>query len=305
MWFGRMSKQLQGTGNGVQRLNRRDVLGGMATVGAGAAGFATMTQRGSAGALTGGCVDDWPSATDTRIELDDDEPSVSDDLPDSGAVVVYVHGLFGDDLLDSVDINGANQAAALDEALSEEGVDRPTIAAMWNSSTTWSIAKRRADDAGETLATWLKENRDEYDSVTLVAHSLGARVTLVALSELVDTDVTVDSVALLGGAVNPDTVCEEYKDGIEASVSETVYNYHSEDDGIVCNIYAIREFTSAVGCGGADCSGGWFSSGSDRPENYEEVDLTGEVTAHCDFFKPDELEPGEGNAVSELVERQL
>ncbi len=297
-----MSKQ-QGAGNGEQQLNRRDVLGGMATVGAGAAGLAATSEPGSAGALTGGCIDDWPAATDDRIQLADDEPAVSADIPDSGDVVIYVHGLFGDDLLDSVDINGANQAAALDNALSEEGIEQPTIAAMWNSSTTWTVAKWRADDAGETLAMWLEANRSDYNSVTLVAHSLGVRVTLVALSELADTDVTVDSVALLGGAVNPDTVCEEYKDGIESSVSETVYNYHSEDDGIVCNIYAIREFTSAVGCGGADCSGGWFSSGSDRPDNYEEVDLTGEVTAHCDFFKPDSLESG--TAVGELVDRQL
>jgi|GEM_PF-4105591 len=300
-----MRNNLQGNGNEEQQLNRRDILGGMATVGAGAAGLAATSDRGSAGALTGGCVDNWPGATDKRIELSDNEPITTDEIPESGDIVLYVHGLFGDDLLDSVDINGANQAAALDDALSEQGVEQPTIAAMWNSSTTWSVAKWRADDAGETLAAWLEANRENYDSVTLVAHSLGTRVTLVALSELAETDITVDSVGLLGGAVDPDTICDNYKDGIEASVSGPVYNYHSEDDGIVCNIYAIREFTSAVGCGGADCSGGWFSTGSDRPENYEDVDLTGEVTGHCDFFKSNAVGPETGNAVDELVDRQF
>ncbi len=300
-----MQQNEHNVGNREQQPKRREVLAGVAAVGAGTAGLHTATNRGSAGALTGGCVADWPAATDKRIELSDDEPEATDGVPQEGDVVLYIHGLFGDDLLDSVDINGANQAAALAEALSEEGLDRPTIAGMWNSSTTWSVAKWRADDAATTLASWLEENRDNYDSLTLIAHSLGARVTLGALSELKASAVTVSSVGLLGGAVNPDSICEEYKDGIEESVSGTVYNYHSEDDGIVCNLYAIRELTSAVGCGGADCSGGWFSTGSDLPENYEDVDLSGEVTAHCDFFKSEAVGPETGNAVEELVERQF
>ena len=278
----------------------------MTVAGAAAVGVTASNGTAEAGVLTGGCAtSDWPAATDDRIEIDGNSPVERGEIPAWGDLVIYVHGLFGDDLLDSIDINGANQAAALDQALSEQGVHTPVVAAMWNSSTTWTVAKSRADSAGETLAQWLEANRWRYGSVTLVAHSLGARVTLTALSELAGTGVTVDSVALLGGAVDPDTACEDYYHGIETSVTGSVYNYHSGDDGIVCTVYAIREFGSAIGCNGSDCSGGWFSDDGELPTNFEDVDLTGDVTGHCNFLKPESMDFDDESAVPDIIERQF
>ncbi len=172
---------------------------------------------------------------------------------------------------------------------------------MWDSTTSWTPAKWNAEDAGETLAIWLENNYHKYDSVKILAHSLGSRVTLTALNEL--ENVTVDSVGLLGGAVDPDSICDEFKDGIEQNVDK-VYNYHSENDGIVCNIYAVRELGSGIGCGGADCeSGWWFWSEDESLDNFTDVDVTDDVHGHCNYYKPDSME--EGNCVQEIIDRQL
>lgn len=289
-------------------LSRRDVLRGATAAGAGMTGAMAATGSAKGGTLTGGCLTDWPEEIEQRVDIAGDQPVESGGVPDSGDLVLYVHGLFSQDILDSININGANQATALRQALAAEYADRPgtppqVVATMWNSTTTWTAAKWRADDAGETLAAWLDANAETYDSLTIVAHSLGARVTLTALNEV--TEATVDSVALLGGAVDPETVCNEYKTGIESNVDGGVFNYHSGDDTIVCNIYALREWTSAVGCDGKDCSGGWFSSGTEPPENYTGVDVTGQVLGHCYYYRPGTEEFDGDNCVGDIVENQL
>lgn len=299
--------QHKDTNEGVS-MSRRDVLRGATAVGAGMTGATAATGGAQGGSLTGGCLTDWPTESDRRIDVSGDDPAESATVPDSGDLLLYVHGLFGEDLLDSVNINGANQATALRQALEDEFEDREgsvpeTAVAMWDSTTTWTVAKWRADGAGRTLAQWLDRNEGRYDSITLVGHSLGARVILSALNSV--STATVDSVALLGAAVNPDTICEEYKAGIERNVAGKVYNYHSDDDTIVCYIYAIREWTSALGCSGRDCGGGWFWSGSDPPANYEGVDVSGTVQGHCQYYRPDTEEFSGDNCVEELVENQL
>lgn len=281
--------------------SRRDVLRGMSVAGTGAVGVAAASERGEAGAITGDCaVADWPDPISKRIDLDGDTPEESGGLPNGGDLVIYVHGLFGEDVISSIDeFNGLNQATALREALRDEGVDTPVVAGMWDSTTLWWTAKRRADSAGETLADWLENNRDSYESVVIVGHSLGGRVTLAALSELAARggETTITSAALLGAGVDPDTVCNEYDAGIETSVEEGVYSYHSEGDNVVCLIYAIAEWTSGLGCRGSDCSA--------LPEGFVDVDMTGTVDGHCNFLKPASMSYDGGSAVPEMVTRQF
>ncbi len=283
-------------------LSRRDALRGMAAAGVGAVGAKAATGSAEAGAVTGGCVADWPDAMEERIDLSGDEPEESGDIPQSGDLVMYIHGLMSDDIVDSVDMNGANQAAGFQEALAEHDIENPMVVGMWDSWTTWTVAKSRADDAGETLATWLKANHDKYDSIKIFGHSLGTRVTLTALNEL--DNVTVESVGLLGGAVDPDTICHEYEEGIENN-AEKVYGYHSEGDTIVCSIYAARELTSAVGCDGSDCETGWWfwSEDGETPDNYEDVDVSHSVDGHCEYYQPDRITSN--NCLDEIVERQF
>ena len=278
--------------------SRRDVLRGMGAAGAGTVGLSAASETGAAGALTGGCLVDWPDPIDASVYIAGDAPNEEGSVPDGGDLVVYVHGLFGEDIVDEIDkFNGLNQATALDAALSEQGVDVPLVAAMWDSTTGWWTAKGRADEAGQVLADWLETNRESYDSLVVVGHSLGARVALVALKHLADTDTTVTSAGLLGGGVDPDTVCEEYATGIEESVEAGVYSYHSAGDSVVCWVYAAAEWTPAVGCVGSDCE--------ELPDGFTDVDLTGTVTGHCNYLKPNSLVDTGGNAVSELVDNQF
>ena len=279
-------------------LRRRDVLRGMGAAGAGTAGLSAASDDAAAGALTGGCLVDWPDPIEASVYIDGETPDEEGPVPEGGDLVVYVHGLFGEDIVDGIDeFNGLNQATALDTALAEQAVDVPLVAAMWDSTTGWWTAKGRADEAGQVLADWLETNRESYDSLVVVGHSLGGRVTLVALEQLAATDTTVTSAALLGGGVDPDTVCEEYATGIEESVEAGVYSYHSEGDSVVCWVYAVAEWTPAIGCAGSDCE--------PLPEGFTDVDLTGTVTGHCNYIKPASLIDIGGNAVSELVDNQF
>jgi len=285
-------------GDGQTAIGRRDVLRGMGTAGVGTVGLSTTSRNATAGTITGGCLTDWPDPVDASVYIDGENPDEEGPVPGSGDLVVYVHGLFGEDIIDGIDaFNGLNQATALDEALSEQGVEVPLIAAMWDSTTGWWTAKARADEAGVVLADWLKANRESYDSLVVVGHSLGARVTLVALEQLTGTDTTVTSAALLGGGVDPDTVCDEYASGIEESVEQGVYSYHSEGDNIVCWVYAVPEFTPAIGCEGSDCG--------PLPAGFTDVDVTDAVTGHCNYLKPISLIETGGNAIPELVDNQF
>lgn len=294
-----------GTDGKAEGMNRRTVLKGISGVGAGMVGASAATQDAEAGAITGGCVVDWPDAKEDRINIADGTPTEKGSVPDSGDIVIFVHGLFGQDILDSVDINGANQAEAFDQALTERGIDTPVVAGMWNSTTTWSKAKSRADLAGKALAQWVEENYDAFDSIKVLGHSLGSRVTLQALEELADSDASITSAGLLGAGVNPDVVCDTYERGIEDSVEDAVYNYHSEGDRVVCYAYGILEFTSGLGCRGTDCDGGWWFSSADKPDNLIDVDLSGTVEGHCNFYKPESMDFKGQSGIPDVVDHQF
>lgn len=59
-----------------------------------------------------------------------------------------------------------------------------------------------------------------------------------------------------------------------------MYDYYSENDGIVCDTYVLPEGTSDIGCIGSDCGG-------DVPNNFADVDVTDAVDVHCNYGKPD------------------
>lgn len=107
---------------------------------------------------------------------------------------------------------------------------------------------------------------------------------LETLSEL-DGDVVLDTVLLLGAAVEDDSVCDDgrFSAGIRASADE-VYSYRSENDTVVCTFYDLRTVEDGLGCEGADC-GSWWDDGS-MPDDYDDVDVTTSVPQHCDYFVP-------------------
>lgn len=251
---------------------------------------------------------EWPTAVDEQVFLERNGPRERGDIPRTGSIVLYVHGYLGEGRLPRFQRSGAHQAAALTAGLQEcfdgRRADPPSVlAGMWSSSTSWYHAKRRTRPAGETLARWLDEHHAAYDSVTILAHSLGARVTLHALTQL-ETD-TVDTVGLLGAAVRSDAVCTEYRAGIESSVADRLFNYYSRNDAVVCRLYQAGEFHRALGCHGSDCSGGWFSNAGTPPRNLIDVDVSETVVDHLAYYKPESVLETGGNCLDLIVANQL
>jgi hypothetical protein len=252
-------------------------------------------------------ITDWPEELDAQLDVSGSEAVASDAVPTDGDLVCYVHGFLGEGRLESVPASGAHQAEALRVALEAEFADRSAeppqvVAVMWGSSTEWNRAKRRTRRAGRTFAAWLDANRDAYDSVTIIGHSLGGRLTLWTLDALEDT--TVDTVALLGAALPTDAVCTQFRDAVESRVTGTVYNYYSERDYAVCYVYRLLEGHPGLGCRGSDCVGGPGDAGR-CPENFVDVDVTDAVAGHRDYYKPPDGEFGQGNCVDLLVDQQL
>lgn len=244
----------------------------------------------------------WPTGFGRRVDLAGETAVVSGELPDD-ELVVYVHGFLGEGRFDITKMSGAHQAAAFQEALDAEcsarDRERPAVVpAMWESSTTWTKAKTRSTRAGEVLAEWL---RAQDRPVHLVAHSLGGRVVLEALDD--GPGDCLDSVALFGAAVDPDSVCDTYFAGIEA-LDGPVYNYHSENDRIVCRLYRVGEISAGLGCRGSDCRGGLLRSSGRLPPNFTDVDVSEQVQGHLDYYKPAEHTTA-GNCVGAFVDNQL
>ena len=281
---------------GERPYNRRTLLSGMAGAGAIVACGVPVTadEPTQQQFSTGECIADWPGVVDDQLDLSGEDAVERGTVPTDGALVLYVHGMFGD--LDFIDVGGDLQASALVAALAEQSLDVPLVAGMWPATESGGDPT----DAAATLSTWLEARAGNYDQLVLLAHSLGAELVLESLTSLADTDVTVSSVGLLGGSPSPESVCADgdYAPGITDSVQGDVYNYHSEGDQIICEGAPFEDGDfAAIGCEGAACA--------ETPANYVDVDLTGRVTAHCNYFKPAAMDFGGESAVAEIVERQF
>lgn len=253
---------------------RRSVLRATSVAAVGVVGVGGASNSASAGEVKD-CTD-WPvnaPADYPTVDLTD-EPWESNVPHGVGEICVYVHGWNG---MKSSD----DQAYTYETALNQNGYGQPVVTARWDSDTLnfWG-AESNADTAGERLADWIRDYRAANPGTTirLTGHSLGSRASLATLKAL-GGDQVVDTVTLLGAAVDDDTVCDEYASGIQHSAG-TVYNYHSRDDDTVCTLYGLQTWGSGLGCEGADCDGS-------TPGNYVDQDVTDDVDGHCNFMRPD------------------
>jgi hypothetical protein len=285
-----MSRQLDAAGGEPggdgETLGRRNVLRGMAAV---AGGTVTSHAGVAAGgtpspALFDGCLEvDWPDPTPARLDLSGDEPEEKGDVPANGDLVVFLHGLGGE--LGGGDF-GAQQARSLAIALADAGVDVSVVAA------TWPSASGTGEESAAVLAEWLDENRASYGSLVLLAHSAGGAVTAICLETLAAEGTTLTSVGWLGASLDSETVCTAYRGAIETAVEEQLYNYHSENDDIIC-----PTSPPGAGCSGADCT--------DLPDNYTDIDVTDPVQGHCGYYMHTGMEFEGGNCIPELVANQF
>jgi pimeloyl-ACP methyl ester carboxylesterase len=207
----------------------------------------------------------------------DGVPGRDDDAtPDE--VAVFVHGFL-------VDRRQANATFRIvRDGLRFYGYDAPVVGFTWDASgalavddwyPTVAVARRN----GRRLAAFVRDYRrlNPDAAVRLVGHSLGAQVVLSALERLSGGDDGVDSVTLLGGAVDDDAPSfgvGDYGDAI-ATAAGRVDNYHSRNDDRLRRYYPAVEFDAPVGTAGAD---------GDTPANYTDHDVA-DVDGHLRYYR--------------------
>jgi hypothetical protein len=109
----------------------------------------------------------------------------------------------------------------------------------------WHLVKRRAKQTGKShFASTLAPLRGQQ--LTIVAHSLGARVAFYGLMESARHEVTVENLILLGGAVRRSK--SEWPEVI-ARVDSGVYNLYNRDDKVLHTYFKVAEFRSHSPCG--------------------------------------------------------
>jgi predicted esterase len=229
----------------------------------------------------------------TRGRLDDEDPTTRSGswaFDDADAVVLFVHGLGADaesarDLAYTtrLGLETAFGAAGGADAVTERVP--PVIGYSWASNVDWGPAKETADANAAPLADWLTAWADsDGRPVHLFAHSLGARVTGAALSELADRGRTdpLASASLLGGAIPRDTVGIDGRYGPAiAALDAPLYNFHSRNDRVLGWVYRASDRTRAVGHGG-------LSDAATAPDGYADVDVTDLVADHYSYVEPAE-----------------
>ncbi|KAJ6008471.1 hypothetical protein N7540_012447 [Penicillium herquei] len=100
----------------------------------------------------------------------------------------------------------------------------------------FSVAKARADKAGEVLADALISKVQGERPVTLVGYSLGSRLIFSCLQNLAKREAygLVESVILMGSPTPSDA---EYWQRIRSVVSGRVVNVYSENDSVLAFLY--------------------------------------------------------------------
>lgn len=180
-----------------------------------------------------------------------------------------------------------NQGYECRRAMYDNGYWSEVAGIHWDSETgTWSGGEDKADEMGENLAYFIDYLKDNgTNTVRLIGHSLGARVIGTCLNRLRDDyGRSVTSAALLGGAIEEDSVVEdcglwcvgEFYYGIR-DAGGNFRNYHSTEDAVLDDLYTLAEWDAAVG-----------QYGADGPEaaNYNDHDVTNKVgSEHCAYYR--------------------
>ncbi|WP_247001299.1 alpha/beta hydrolase [Halosolutus gelatinilyticus] len=277
-------------------VSRRAVLRTSGTAIAGAGALLAGSSPVAAGDKKGGC-DDPPWSfprvttrdhfeTSNGVQLTDgnDEynyeyagdgiPGVHDPAP--AELLVFVHGWNNDD-------EGAvctfGDAAG---TFSSEGYYNPVVGFSWDADHGWYDATEIAERNGAKLAyfTYSYKSSNPDVRVRYVAHSLGARVALMALKNLNhwDRPDDVTSVSILGGAADDDSVAMEGTYGEDISeAAGHVDNYWMGDDDVLNWAYGFAEWGEAVGNDGCDGTAPW---------NYTDYDV-GYVPDHGSYYQDD------------------
>lgn len=213
----------------------------------------------------------WHTATDYEAL---DIPGCS---PDS-EIVIHVHGW------------SLNEEQAIDrfnivkKSLNSLGYTQPIVGFTWDANLFWDNAVNAASNNGHKLAQFVLDYKVacEHANIRLVGHSLGARVVLNAIDSLYKNEIWTErgykiaSVHLMGAAVNPLEVSEDY---FGAPIQNVTYEFHNkfspEDDMLEGEYFAVHghHALGEVGAKNYDTS---------LPSNYDEGDVANEISRDID-----------------------
>jgi PGF-CTERM protein len=233
-------------------------------------------QEGCQGAELAAVPENFPTVT---LRTDTVEPS---NVPTDSDLIVYLHGF------DTPPEYGRRLAATFEQALPTDAP--PVVAAPWRathemdattreeSGEKFAQAEENADEDGQKLATWLRNNARDR-TVRLVGYSLGTRVALSAVDALDGETVDLASVSLLGPAVPGSAVCAD--SGYDLSAARAVFGYRSTNDQVLCRAFAgyLQLFSDAdppaLGCAGPDCD--------TLAANFVDRNVSESIDNHCAY----------------------
>lgn len=163
------------------------------------------------------------------------------------------------------------------------------------STLDFETAENHAWQSSTNLAKFLHVLDDEIAAagggeIHLGAHSLGARVVLEALNNLVDDwySAAIETANFVGGAADDDQIHDKFERGIDAIDGEA-WNYHNYND------QALEWYHWTHNTGGARAIGevgAWSDSSHPVSHNWTDVDVTdqtpdsGHVTSHTNYMDP-------------------
>lgn len=270
-----------------EQANRRQILRGLAGVGAGAALFGTATGSAAAG-KEGDChepsedtphlktADHFDTTWYGSVYLTDGNDATNYDVEGTGfpwggdELVLHVHGWQNDYECGVANVESAQWA------YDDLGYDAAVSGLAWGSDYAWWNAKEIAERTGPKLAYFLYVHDYYYPETTIRVHghSLGARVLAETILQLNDWGLTdvLDSAVFLAGAVIDEAVSMSGKFGpaIENAVGHAE-NFWDADDSVLNWAFSTYEWSWAIGNNG--CNG-------TPPANYTDHEVTGVVDAH-------------------------
>jgi pimeloyl-ACP methyl ester carboxylesterase len=243
-----------------------------------------------------------------RVVEDGDclRPTLEDDGAGPEELVVMVHGW------DKPPDEAAKVFRKFTRALGEEEYGVPVVGFGWDSAEGVRADYYDADDVarrnGRKLAAFLLDYQQANPTTTLrvVAHSMGARVTLSALTSLVeeyDADARnlVGSVDLLGAAVDESSLAPGGAGGVGSGGLRDDYHYHEPVERVTertrnfynltdetLAAYTLAHFDTPLGIHG-------IVSPWSEPDNYEDLNVTTDVQFHYSYYQP-------GGCVDQVVE---
>ncbi len=160
----------------------------------------------------------------------------------------------------------------------------------WKADESWSKAKEEVTKEAQRLARKISQcPKKQRCEMILVGHSLGARMIAEASQELMNMNIRIKQVILLGAAVAFDA--PQLKN-IERIVKETPVNIFNKEDSVLRSVFNLRENTFACGFIGIAGNTSFLQFEVPSPDKNERTIVTEatdlknhEVSCYLEFLK--------------------